>query len=82
MVAAADGVAEEEGADEGDLELVVLCGRGGGGAGGEPGGDGLGVVGRAWEMGRLDEEAVGGGARVRLGELGLGLEDDLEGGAG
>lgn len=61
-------MAEEEGAHEGDLELDVV---------GELGVSRVG----GGERGP-DEEAVGGGAREGCGELGLGLEDDLEGGVG
>lgn len=62
-----------------------MSGRGGG-AGGEPGVDGVGVsgsIGRVGdELGGFDEEAVGRGARVGRGKVGLRLEDDLEGGLG
>lgn len=59
-------MAEEEGAHEGDFEFEVV---------GE-----LGVSSLGWGECGLDEEAVGGGAREGCGELGLGLEDDLESG--
>ncbi|PON51394.1 hypothetical protein PanWU01x14_216380 [Parasponia andersonii] len=85
-VPAADGVAEESGPHERDLELVVLSRRVR--VGGEPGADGVGVgflrpgPGEEGVRGGLDEEAIGRGARVGGREVGLGLEDDLEGGAG
>ncbi|PON45733.1 LOW QUALITY PROTEIN: hypothetical protein TorRG33x02_327990 [Trema orientale] len=56
--------------------------------GGEPGADGVGVgfirpgPGEEGVRGGLDEEPIGGGARVGGREVSLGLEDDLEGGAG
>lgn len=66
---------QQHGPHKRDFELEVGCAAGPL----EEGGDVSGGVG---EVGYLDEEAVGGGAGEGGREVGLGLEDDLEGGGG
>lgn len=77
---------EEKGADEIDLELNVIRGPVGGGVEPPVNEVGLGLLRKiGTELrrgGGFQKEPVGRGAGVGGGEVGLGFEDDLEGGGG